>query len=205
MTNKRVAPAAERNKEPILDVLREALPERGLILEIASGSGQHAAFFAAQVPGWDWQPSDIDPAAFASIEAHRKEVRLGNLRAPILLDASAAAWPIAYADAAVSINMIHIAPWAACLGLLDGCARILPDRAPLALYGPFVIDGDFVAQSNVAFDRRLRAENPTWGVRELRDVERAAKERGFRLDRVVPRPANNHVVVFRRHKSEQSS
>jgi hypothetical protein len=198
MTEKRVAPAAERNKEPILEVLREVLPARGLVLEVASGSGQHAAFFARALPGLVWQPSDADEGALASIRAYCEEAALSNLLSPTLLDASGASWPIERADAVVSINMIHIAPWAACLGLLEGSARILPIEAPLVLYGPFVIDGDFIAPSNVEFDRRLRGENAAWGVRELRDVERAAAERGFRLDRNVARPANNQVVVFRR-------
>jgi len=199
MTKKRVAPAAERNKEPILEVLREVLPARGLVLEVASGSGQHAAFFAGKLPQLVWQPSDADAAALGSIAGYREEAGLSNMNPPIALDASGAPWPIERADAVVSINMIHIAPWAACLGLFDGGARILPVEAPLVLYGPFAIDGDFIAPSNIDFDRRLRGENEAWGVRELRDVERAAKERGFRLDRVVARPANNQVVVFRKN------
>jgi hypothetical protein len=198
MTTKRVAPAAERNKEPILEILREALPARGVVLEVASGSGQHAVFFAGALSHLVWQPSDADDGALASIRAYCEEAHLDNLRSPIALDASSAAWTIDRADAVVSINMIHIAPRTACLGLFDGGARILPRDAPLILYGPFVIDGDFMAPSNVAFDQRLRGENAAWGVRELRDVERAAKERGFRLDRVVARPANNQLVVFRR-------
>jgi hypothetical protein len=195
---KRVAPAADRNKEPILEILREVLPASGTVLEVASGSGQHAVFFARAFPHLVWQPSDADDGARASIAAYRAESAVANLAAPLAVDASAAAWPIERADAVVNINMIHIAPWEACLGLFSGSARILAPEAPLVLYGPFAIDGDFVAPSNVDFDRRLRGENPAWGVRELRDVERAAKERGFRLERVVPRPANNQVVIFRR-------
>lgn len=198
MTSMRVAPAAERNKAPILEVLRDVLPARGLVLEVASGSGQHAVFFARALPHLLWQPSDADEGALDSVRAYCEEAALGNLRSPVVLDASAPSWPLEHADALFCINMIHIAPWAACLGLLDGGARLLPDGAPLVLYGPFVIDGDFVAPSNVEFDRRLRGDNATWGVRELRDVERAAATRGFRLDRVVARPANNQVVVFRR-------
>jgi cyclopropane fatty-acyl-phospholipid synthase-like methyltransferase len=198
MTSKRVAPAAERNKKPILEILREVLPARGLTLEVASGSGQHAAFFARALSNVVWQPSDADEGALASIRAYVEEAALENLRMPLALDASASRWPIERADAVVSINMIHIAPWAACLGLLEGSSRILQEGAPLVLYGPFAVDGDFIAPSNVDFDRRLRGENAAWGVRELRDVERAAEQRGFRLDRVVARPANNQVVVFRR-------
>ncbi|MET0592875.1 MAG: DUF938 domain-containing protein, partial [Polyangiaceae bacterium] len=190
--------AAERNKEPILEILREVLPAEGTVLEVASGSGQHAVFFARALPHLVWQPSDLDEAARASIAAYREEAALRNLAAPIAVDASAEAWPIERADAVVSINMIHIAPWEACVGLLAGSARLLPPGAPLVLYGPFVINGDFIAQSNVDFDKRLRGENPSWGVRELRDVERAANERGFQLERVTLRPANNQIVVFRR-------
>jgi hypothetical protein len=195
---KRVAPAAERNRAAIAEVLREVLPPAGLVLEIASGSGQHALFFAREFPALTWQPSDPDEAARASIAAYRDEAGLPNLQAPLRLDAAEDHWPIAHADALVCINMIHIAPWSACLGLLRGAARVLPASAPLVLYGPFVIDGDFIADSNVAFDQRLRGENPQWGVRELREVERAAGEVGLRLDRCVARPANNQVVVFRR-------
>jgi hypothetical protein len=201
MTKKRVAPAAERNKEAIVEILHDVLPAHGLVLEVASGSGQHAVFFARTLPHLSWQPSDADQSARDSIDAYCEEADLTNLRAPMTLDASASEWPIERAVAVVSINMIHIAPWSACLGLFDGSARILPTGAPLVLYGPFAIDGDFIAPSNVAFDQRLRSENAEWGVRELRDVERAARERGFRLDRVVARPANNQVVVFRRSEA----
>jgi cyclopropane fatty-acyl-phospholipid synthase-like methyltransferase len=195
---KRVAAAAERNRLAIAQVLAEVLPPAGLVLEVASGSGQHASFFARTFPALTWQPTDLDENARASIAAYRSEEDLPNLQAPLRLDASEEHWPVAHADAVVCINMIHISPWAACLGLLRGAARVLPQAGPLVLYGPFAIDGDFIADSNIAFDQRLRAEDPRWGVRELRDVERAASDRGLRLDRCVPRPANNHVVVFRR-------
>jgi hypothetical protein len=204
MTKKRIAPAAERNKEPILEILRDVLPARGVVLEVASGSGQHAIFFARALPHLVWQPSDADEAALESIAAYSDEANLDNLHPPIALDASATSWPLERVDAVVSINMIHNAPWTACLGLLAGSARILPAGAPLFLYGPLVIDGDFIAPTNVEFDRRLRGENAAWGVRELRDVERAAQERGFRLDRVVARPANNQVVVFRRTSDQRA-
>jgi SAM-dependent methyltransferase len=195
---KRVAPAAERNKEAILEILREVLPSQGLVLEVGSGSGQHAVFFARALTHLTWQPSDADLAALESIRAYAEEARLTNLKSPLLLDAAAAAWPIEHADAVVSINMIHIAPWEACLGLFERSAGILGRGAPLVLYGPFAIDGDYIAPSNIEFDRRLRGEDASWGVRELYDVERAATPRGFRLERVVARPANNQVVVFRR-------
>jgi hypothetical protein len=194
---KRVAPAAERNKVAIAEVLREVLPASGVVLEIASGSGQHSAFFARTFPDLSWQPSDLDSEALGSIEAYRAEAGLANLRPPILLDAAGAEWSLACADALVCINMIHIAPWDACVGLLRGASRVLPAGAPLVLYGPFSIDGDFTAPSNIAFDQRLRGDNPRWGVRELRDIERTAADAGLDLDRCVPLPANNHVVVFR--------
>jgi cyclopropane fatty-acyl-phospholipid synthase-like methyltransferase len=195
---KRLAPAAERNKQAIAEVLAEVLPPAGVVLEIASGSGQHSAFFARAFPALTWQPSDLDAEALASIEEYRVEAGLSNLRSPVRLDAASDQWPAGQIDAVMCINMIHIAPWAACLGLLRGAARILPAGGPLVLYGPYSIDGDFTAPSNIAFDQRLRGENPEWGVRELRDIERAAALVGLALDRCVPRPANNHVVVFRR-------
>jgi hypothetical protein len=196
---KRVAPAAERNKQAILEVLREELPRAGVVLEIASGTGQHAVFFAGALPALTWQPSDPNPAAVESIRSYRWDFQLPNLVEPLRLDATDPHWWSGLsADALVCINMIHIAPWQACLGLLDGAARLLPSGAALIFSGPFVIDGDWTSESNVAFDRNLKAEDPSWGVRELRDVEQAALGRGLRLQRVVPRPANNHVVVFRK-------
>jgi len=192
------APAAERNKAPILEVLRETLPRRGLVLEVASGSGQHAAYFAGMLPKLIWQPSDHDPGAIESIAAYVAEARLPNLLAPLSVDATQASWPLTRADAIICINMIHIAPWEACLGLLDASARLLPPGAPLVLYGPYRIDGDFSAESNVVFDERLRSEDPRFGVRELRDIEYAAQAVGLGLESVVPRPANNHVLIFRR-------
>ncbi len=197
---KRCAPAAERNKEPILEVLRSVLPERGLVLELASGSGQHAAFFAQSLPDHVWQPSDADEASLASIAAYVAEAGLPNLRPPKQLDARSETWPLESADAVVCINMIHIAPWAACVGLLRGASRLLPPEGPLVLYGPFSIHGDFTAPSNVQFDLALRAQNEEWGVRELADIERSAAEIGLVLDQVVPRPAHNHVVVLRQKR-----
>jgi hypothetical protein len=195
---KRFAAAAESNREPIREALQELLPASGSVLEIASGSGQHAVFFAGAFQHLSWQPSDRDPDAVASIAAYHAEARLPNLAAPVVLDVEREPWPITRADTVLSINMIHIAPWSACLGLIAGSARLLEPGAPLILYGPFRFDGQFTAPSNAAFDQRLRGEDPAWGVRELRDVERAAQERGLRLEHVVPRPANNHVIVFRR-------
>jgi SAM-dependent methyltransferase len=194
---KRTAPAAERNREPIAEVLATVLPPAGLVLEVASGTGQHAAFLAGRFPGCTFQPSDLDDGNLASVAAWRAEADLPNLLPAVRLDAASDDWPVTSAAAVLCINMIHIAPWAACLGLLRGSARILPPGGPLVLYGPYSIDGDFTAPSNVAFDQRLREEDPRWGVRELREIERAAGAVGLALERVVPRPANNHVVVFR--------
>lgn len=190
------ASATERNRDPILAVLRDVLPQPGLVLEVAGGSGQHAAFFARALPDLVWQPSDPDPDLRASIAGWTEGI--ANVRPPLALDATASAWPIDRADAVVCINMIHIAPWDACLGLLSGSARLLAAGAPLCLYGPYLRDGRHTAPSNAAFDADLRRRNPTWGVRDLGEVTRAAETAGFRPDRVVEMPANNLTVVLRR-------
>tara|TARA_R110000868_G_scaffold29118_21_gene108564 strand:+ start:6630 stop:7259 length:630 start_codon:yes stop_codon:yes gene_type:complete len=194
---KRHAPATLRNRDAILAVLREALPASGLVLEVASGSGEHAVHFAAALPALDWQPSDPDPAALASIEAWRGEAGLPNLRAPMLLDA-AADWPIDRADAILCINMVHISPWAATVGLFTQGVRILPKDAPLILYGPYFQADVAPAPSNVEFDASLRARDPRWGIRALEDVGALATAQGFALDRVEAMPANNLTLIFRR-------
>ena len=194
---KRHAPATLRNRDAILAVLRAALPSTGRVLEVASGSGEHAVHFAAALPALDWQPSDPDPAALASIEAWRAEAGLPNLRAPILLDA-AADWPIDRADAMVCINMVHISPWAATVGLFTQGARLLPKGAPLFLYGPYFQADVAPAPSNVEFDASLRARDPRWGIRALEDVAALATAQGFALDRVQAMPANNLTLIFRR-------
>jgi SAM-dependent methyltransferase len=194
---KRHAPATARNRDPIVAVLREVLPWRGLVLEVASGTGEHAAYFARLFPALEWQPSDPDPDALTSISAWAADAGLPNLREPVQLDA-AGTWPVTRADAVVCINMVHISPWSATLGLLDGAARLLPPGAPLYLYGPYRRAGVPTAQSNEAFDRSLKARNPEWGLRNLEDVTAEAERRGFRLDRIVAMPANNLSVVFRR-------
>ena len=193
---KRHAPATERNREPILAVLRLVLPARGLALEIASGSGQHAVHFAAALPGLAWQPSDRDPESLASIAAWRDEAALPNLRPPLLLDVLAP-WPVDRADALFCANMIHISPWSCTLALLDGAARILAPGAPLVLYGPYRRGGQHTAPSNAAFDASLRARDPAWGVRDLERVLAEAASRDLDLDRVVELPANNVAVVLR--------
>jgi len=194
---KRYAPATLRNRDAILAVLRAALPSSGLVLEVASGSGEHAVHFATALPALDWQPSDPDPAALATIEAWRGEAGLPNLRAPILLDA-AADWPIDRADAMVCINMVHISPWDATVGLFTQGARLLPKDAPLILYGPYFQADVAPAASNVEFDASLRARDPRWGIRALEDVGALATAQGFALDRVQAMPANNLTLIFRR-------
>jgi hypothetical protein len=195
---RRSAPATQRNREPILAVLARVLPSAGLVLEVASGTGEHACFFASKLPELTWQPSDLDDGNRASIAAWRDEAALPNLRAPLALDATSARWTIERADALVNINMIHIAPWAACEGLLRGAARVLPPGAPLVLYGPFRRGGRHTAPSNEAFDRGLRAQNAAWGVRDLDEVTRAAAAEGLPLAEIVEMPANNLSVIFRR-------
>jgi hypothetical protein len=162
---KQVSSAAERNKRPILDVIAGVLPERGSVLEIASGSGQHAPYLAAALGDLRFQPSDADASAVASIAAYREEAALPNLDAPVRLDVMQNPWPVSHSDAVLCFNMIHIAPWQACLALLRGAAAILAAGAPLVLYGPYRIDGDFTAPSNVEFDASLRRRNPAWGLR----------------------------------------
>jgi hypothetical protein len=196
------APATERNREPILAVLERMLAPidgNGDVLEIASGTGQHVTYFAARLPGLRFQPSDPDPANRASIAAWIAETGLANVRAPLALDVTSESWPVAQPVAAIlCINMIHISPWAATLGLMRGAARLLAPGAPLYLYGPFMREGRHTAPSNAAFDADLRARDPRWGVRELETVSGVAREHGLALDEVVEMPANNLSVVFRR-------
>ncbi|HEY1606221.1 MAG TPA: DUF938 domain-containing protein [Allosphingosinicella sp.] len=195
---RRSAPHVARNADPIAEVLRETLPERGLVLEVASGTGEHILRFARAFPGLLWQPSDPDPAALRSIEAWRASAGLDNLRAPTMLDARSDDWPVAAADAILCINMVHISPWAATLGLLDGAARLLGPGAPLILYGAYRRADVATAPSNEEFDRTLRARNPEWGLRRLEDVAAGAEGRGFTLERIVEMLANNLIVVFRK-------
>jgi SAM-dependent methyltransferase len=198
LDQRRYAPAALRNRGPIMAVLARILPAVGTVLEIASGSGEHAVYFAAGLPRLRWQPSDPQAAARASIAAWRAEAGLDNLAQPLDLDAAAPEWPIGRADAVLAINMIHIAPWGAALGLVAGAARLLAPGAPLYLYGPYRRAGHDFAPSNVEFDQSLRQRNPDWGVRPLDDVAAIAAAAGFALDEVVEMPANNLSVVFRR-------
>lgn len=190
------APATQRNREPILGVLRGVLPASGTVLEIASGSGEHAVCFARAFPGLAWQPSDPDPACRASIAAWAQQADLPNLSPPIDLDAETADFPPA--DAIVCINMVHISPWRATLGLLAGAGRALAEGAPLYLYGPFARPGETLAPSNAQFDASLRARNPEWGIRDVRDIESAAHEQGLAVADIVSMPANNLSVVLRK-------
>jgi SAM-dependent methyltransferase len=193
-----VAPHVARNAEAIIDVLRSVLPATGHVLEIASGSGEHALHFARAFPGLIFQPSDPDPQALASIEAWREAEGAPNLLRPVMLDAEEASWPVDRADAILCINMVHISPWAATQGLLAGAGRLLGRGAPLYLYGAYRRAGVATAESNEAFDRSLKARNPEWGLRRLEDVVAEAAQHGLALERVVEMPANNLSVVFRR-------
>ena len=196
---RRQAPAAARNRAPILEVLRRHLPTKGLVLEIASGSGEHAVHFAEALPGLVFQPSDPDPAARASIDDWASTSGLDNVRPALSLDASApSAWPIERADAVVCLNMIHIAPWQAAVGLIAGAARLLPPNGVFYLYGPYRRASRPTAPSNEAFDRELRQRNPAWGVRDLEAVTALAEAQGFSPPEIVEMPANNLSVVLRR-------
>lgn len=195
---KRHAPATARNRQPILEVLRPRLPGEGLVLEIASGSGEHVAHFAAALPRLVFQPSDPSPAARASIDDWALTSGLANIRPAMALDAETTHWPIEHAAAVLCSNMIHIAPWEAAVGLIAGAARILPADGPLYLYGPYRRAGRHTAPSNDAFDRDLRERNPAWGVRDLEAVSEVAAEHGFDAPEVIDMPANNLSLVFRR-------
>jgi SAM-dependent methyltransferase len=195
---RRSAPAALRNRQPIAEVLGEWLPASGLVLEIASGTGEHAVYFAERFADLEWQPSDIHPDALASIAACREESGPANLRSSIVLDASAAVWPIDQADAVLSINMVHISPWASALGLLDATARLLAPGAPLIMYGPWLKADVPTAPSNVAFDADLKRRDPQWGLRSVEEFAAAAKQRDLALSEIRAMPANNMMLLLRR-------
>jgi SAM-dependent methyltransferase len=195
---RRHAPSTARNRDPILAVLRGVLPASGLVLEIASGTGEHIAHFARALPCLDWQPSDRDDNLFASIVAHGVDLADGNFLPPMCLDATATDWPVARVDAIMCINMIHIAPWSACEGLMRGAGRVLPPGGVVFLYGPYKLDGRHTAESNAAFDQSLRSRNPDWGVRDLVEVTALAVRHGLALTGTVAMPANNLSVVFRK-------
>ena len=192
------SPAAERNKAPILAVLERVLPTRAAVLEIASGTGQHAAHFAAAQPGWDWQPSDVDARSLAAIAAHASGV--ANVRPALPLDVRAVPWPAAIGrfDAVYCANMIHIAPWATCGALMHGAARHLIEGGVLLLYGPYLVDGEATAPSNLAFDLDLRRRDASWGLRRLAAVVDEAARAGLAFEERIGMPANNFMLVFRR-------
>ncbi|CAN5197398.1 DUF938 domain-containing protein [soil metagenome] len=191
-------PATLRNRDAILSVLRGALPASGLVLEIASGSGEHVVHFAKAFPGLTFQPSDPEDAALQSITAWTQDSGLTNLRPPVMLDASSDHWPVTAADAVLCINMIHIAPWRAARGLFRGAAKLLHTGVPLYLYGPYRRAGVVTAPSNEAFDASLQSRNAEWGLRDLEAVADLARSTGFSAPVVTEMPANNLSVVFRR-------
>lgn len=194
----RDSPAAERNKQPIADVLARALPPAGVVFEVASGTGQHIEHFARAFAALEWQPSEPDEESFTLLGARVAAAGLPNLRAPLLFDVLAHATPPVRADAVLCSNMIHIAPWPATEALLQHAARLLVAGAPLVLYGPFKRGGQHTAPSNAAFDASLRARNAAWGVRDLDDVLGVAGRHGFALVEAVAMPANNLTVILRR-------
>jgi SAM-dependent methyltransferase len=190
------APAAERNREPILAVLREVLPPSGLVLEIASGTGQHVIHFAAALPQLDWQPSDPDAESRASIAAWTAHSGLANVRAPLELDVERTPWGIDAAQALLCINMVHISPWTATQALFDGARRLLGEGGVLYLYGPYRRDGAHTSPGNDAFDQQLRSRNPAWGVRDMEQVVGLGDAHGFACGEPVAMPANNFSLVF---------
>jgi hypothetical protein len=193
------APAAARNREPIFRVLQRHLPPRGLVLEIASGSGEHISHFAQHVaPDLIFQPSDPDPTARASIDAWVRGLGLSNVRSAVALDAESSEWPLSLADAVLCINMIHIAPWTAAIGLMRGAGRLLPSGCMLYLYGPFRRNGHHTAPSNEQFDRDLRNRDPAWGVRDVEEVETLAVAHGFTPPLIEEMPANNLSLIFKK-------
>lgn len=206
MDARRFSPSCARNREPILEVLRRVLPARGSVLELASGTGEHAVHFAEHLPGLVFYPSDVSPAALASIEAWRAFVQLGNMRSPVTLDVTAPEWPLESAaaggpgalDAVLCANMIHISPWDCCLGLMRGAGRYLRAGGVLVIYGPFRINGEHTAPSNRDFDASLRRRDPRWGVRDLEDVMAAAADCELDFVERVSMPANNLSLIFHR-------
>lgn len=191
------SPAADRNKDAVLGVLQRLLPDRATVLEIASGTGQHAAHAAAAQPHWTWQPTEARPDALDGIA--RRCAALANVRPPLLLDVLAWPWPLAPGtrfDALFNANMLHASPWATCAGLMRGAAAHLAPGGCLLLYGPFIVDGEPTAPSNLAFDEDLRARDKAWGLRRLADVVAAASAVGLDLRQRIPMPANNQVLVL---------
>ncbi len=196
-------PAAERNKEPIRQVLERVLPKQGRVLEIASGPGTHVAHFAQTMPGLSWQPSEREAEARRAIEARRQDEALDNVHPPLELDVLHSPWPIDRADAIVCINLTHIAPWAATPALFAGAARILPAGGVVVLYGPFRRGGQHTTASNAEFDRSLRTRDPEWGLRDVETVAEAATVEGLVLEATVEMPANNLSLIFRHRGTDE--
>ena len=195
---KRYAPATLRNRDVIAEVLGRILPDHGTVLEIASGTGEHLVHFAEVFPNIDWQPSDFDEAGLISIAAWSVDAGLPNILSPMRIDAMAADWPIGRADAILCINMIHISPWQAAIGLMAGAGRILAAGAPLYLYGPFRQHGVILAEGNASFHASLKERDPDWGLRCVEDVAARADQAGLRLETIEPMPSNNLSLVFRK-------
>ncbi len=193
---RRYAPATQRNREPILEVLSRVLPGSGRVLEIASGTGEHAVWFAQHLRPLEWQPSDQDPEMLRSIAGFAADAQCPTLKDPVALDVMEPVWPVGKAAAMVCINLLHIAPWAVAEGLMSGAGRVLPPGGVLYLYGPYRRDGRHTAPSNEAFDASLRSQNPQWGVRDLETVVALAEAYGMKLQEVVEMPANNLSVVL---------
>ncbi|MDJ0846463.1 DUF938 domain-containing protein [Crocosphaera sp.] len=199
---KQYAPATQRNREPILEVLLRVLPSSGNILELASGTGEHSLFFAPAFSPRLWIPSDPNPIARDSIEAWRQESLIDNIQSPLNINVEDDRWVIETEKlnitTIININMIHISPWNACLGLMEGAKRILPSGGILYLYGPYKQEGKHTAPSNKSFDQSLRSQNPEWGVRNLEDVVKVAEDKGFILQEKIEMPANNLSVIFKK-------
>ncbi len=198
MSAKRRWPAPERNKEPILAVLREVMTTKGLVLELASGTGQHAVFFAEALPHLEWQPTDLDAENLASLEAYVADAALPNLRRPLRLDVLERPWPVENATYVFAANLVHIAPWSVSEALFAGAGEVLVPGGALVTYGAYRIGGEHTSESNRAFDADLRARDPSWGVRDLEALEALAEQNGMELERRLAMPSNNFTLVFRR-------
>ena len=199
--NREISPPAERNKQPILEVLARVLPATGLVLEVGSGPGQHVTHFAKGLPQLEFQPSEMDTRRHASIEAWIHHEGLTNVRSPLAFDVMRLPWPVKAADAIVCLNVIHISPWEATLGLMRGAGVMLPPGGVLVTYGPYRREGRHTAPSNEAFDADLKARDPSWGIRDMGEVADVAGSAGLELEETVAMPANNFTLVFRRSEA----
>jgi hypothetical protein len=194
---RRYAPSSARNRDALLQVLKLILPQTGTILEIASGTGEHACYFAPAFGAAIWQPTDADESAIASINAHREADSPANLAPPLRLNVMESKWKVNAADAVLCVNMVHITPWVCCKNLLRGCAHVLSPGAPLVLYGPFKQDGAHTAPSNAKFDQTLRGQNAEWGIRDMAEIAEAGKARGLTIEDPIAMPSNNFCLIFR--------